>query len=458
MRRLETGILFLGLTVGLLSAAAVAQEEDVREMHLTLAECIDIALANNSTILQQKYNVALADAQVDGARNNFLPSISSSWSLSRSVRGPREGQYLDPTTNLIVTSLGESTTSGSQRVSTNLRMSVFDASDLATLSSRKQDYQASELTMTASRNDVVFQVKQRYFQLLQAMKLLEVQQEQVRVSEETLRRNATLYEIGSAPISDELAARSNLESERAALITRENNVEIARSNLGFTLGLDTDVRIVPTEVDHQVRPLPITYEQALARALAHEPSLSARRFTMQADRQALKATMYSIRFPSVSMGASYGWTLTKDENFRGVEDLFMKNYDYSVSLSVSLPIFNQMSTENSIKSQRLQYLRSQELLEQARRQKALNIKQVFLNIEQARRSIQANEAAVRASEEEFKLQDQRYNFGAGTFLERQNAQLGMFEARNNLVQAQYAYQIRIAELENELGGPIQATE
>ena len=136
----------------------------------------------------------------------------------------------------------------------------------------------------------------------------------------------------------------------------------------------------------------------------------------------------------------------------------MKNYSYTVTLSVSLPIFNRLATETSVKSQRLQYLRSEEQLKQAQRQKALNIKQIFMNIEQARRSIQANEAAVRASEEEFKLQDQRYNFGAGTFLERQNAQLGLFEARNNLVQAQYGYQIRIAQLENELGGPIEAAE
>ena len=427
-------------------------------MHLTLSESIDIALANNSTILQQKYSVALADAQVDGARNNFLPTLSSNWRISRRVNGPREGQFLDESTNLITTSLGESTTSGSQNVGADLGMTVFNASNLATLSSRKHDLKASEMSLSASRNGIVFQVKQRYFQLLQAMRLLEVQQEQVKVSEETLRRNATLYEIGSAPISDELTARSSLESARVRLIERENNVAITGSDLGFTLGLSPDVRILPTEVAYQVKPLPITYEQAMERALGTEQSLQARRFAMLADKDALKSTVYGVRYPTVSMGAGYGWTLSKGENFQSIEDLFMKNYSYSVSLSVRFPIFNRLNTTNTIKTQRLRYLQSQELLDQAKRQKALNIKQAFLNIEQSRRSIEANDAAVRASEEEFKLQDQRYNFGAGTFLERQNAQLGLFQARNDLVQAQYNYQIRVALLENEMGGPIDTQE
>jgi outer membrane protein len=458
MRSLGTSILSLALAVALFPAQLGAQVGEGKEMHLTLSESIEIALANNSTILQQKYSVALADAQVDGARNSFLPSLRSGWSMSRDVRGPREGQYLDPSTNLIVTSLGESTTGGSQRVSANMDLSVFNASNLATLSSRKHGLKSSEMSLAASRNSIVFQVKQRYFQLLQAIKLLEVQQEQVRVSEETLRRNATLYEIGSAPISDELTARSSLESVRVTLITRENNVAITGSNLGFTLGLPPDIRILPVEVEYQVKQLPITFEKALERALGTEQSLQARKFAMLADKDALKSTIFSIRYPTVSMSASYGWTLTKDEDFQGIEDLFMKNYSYGVNLSVSLPIFNRLNTTNSIKTQRLRYLQSQELLDQAKRQKALNIKQAFLNIEQSRRSIEANEAAVRASEEEFKLQDQRYNFGAGTFLERQNAQLGLYQARNSLVQAQYNYQIQVALLETEIGGPIEPQE
>ena len=58
---------------------------------------------------------------------------------------------------------------------------------------------------------------------------------------------------------------------------------------------------------------------------------------------------------------------------------------------------------------------------------------------------------MQAAEENFKLEEERYNFGGGTFLERLTAQRDLFDARNSLVQSQYNYLIEMARLENELG-------
>ena len=69
------------------------------------------------------------------------------------------------------------------------------------------------------------------------MILLEVQREQVDVSQEELRRQETLYEIGSARLSNALSARSQLQRDKVSLISRENTAAIARSNLSFVLGL-----------------------------------------------------------------------------------------------------------------------------------------------------------------------------------------------------------------------------
>ena len=451
VRAMRFTLFWMGFSALFMPLVSLAQEPPVKDVRLALSECVDIALKNNSQIVQGRYNVAVADAQVDNARRAFLPSLSSSYGLSRSVSGPREGSYIDPATNLLVTSLGESRTSRSQSAGASLGMSLYDPGDWATLAANKKGVKKSEMDLANSRQQIIFQVKQRYFQLLQAMKLLELQQEQVQVTEQTLKRAETLYEIGSAPLSNMLSARSNLENVRATLILRENNVEIARSNLGFTLGMEMDVRIVPSEETFEVAPLPFTYEEARGRALEGHPSLLSQKFSMLQARDNLRATQVALRHPTVSMSSGYSWSLSGDEKFRGMEDLFMKNYGYSFRLSASFPIFNGLSTENSVKIQKLQYLRSMEQLEQAKRQASLDIKQSFLNLGRYRRSITAYEAAVRAAEEDFKLQDERYNFGAGTFLERQQAQLDLFSARNQLVQAAYNYQIELARLEQAVG-------
>ena len=283
--------------------------------------------------------------------------------------------------------------------------------------------------------------------------MLAVQAEQVRVSEEDLRRAETLFEIRSVPLSDVLTARATLASARATMIDRENSVEVARANLSFAMGLRDGTRIEPVRENFAVAPLALTYEQALERALQNRPDLRSQKYSMLQAREDLKGTRYELLHPTVSMSTGYNWQLSRGEQFQGPEDLFLKNYGYSLSMTVSLPVFNRFSTQNSIKSQQLGYRQSMEDLDQAKRQVALDIRQAFLNIELYSRSIEAQRIAVRAAEESYKLAQERYDLGTGTQLERLQAQSALFAARSDLVQAQFNYHIQLAQLDQAMGAP-----
>jgi len=430
-----------------------SQADAQTEMRMTLAECIDVALSNNLTLEQGKYTVALSEVSVDQQRNRFLPSSSSlNWSSSRNVRGPSERSVLDETTGQILNLVGDESISGGQSVSIGgFSIPLYDGNVIASLSASKKRLQQQQITQIGTRFDVIFSVKQNYFQVLQAMKLLEVQQERVRVSEESLRRSETLYEIGSAAILQVANAKAQLASEKATLIQRENDVLIRRSNLGFALGLGTEVDVIPAEEEFALEEPRYTYDQALDLALEENPDILSSKYSMLASKDDYRATKYSLYHPTVRLNVgSFGWSISKEEKFGGLEDLFLKNYSYSMSINVSMPLFN-FNTTNNLKQQKLQYMRSQVNLDQAKRQKALNVKLRYLTLERLRRQIEAQEIAVQAQEENFKLEEERYNFGGGTFLERLTAQRDLFNARNSLVQAQYDYLIQMAQLENELG-------
>ena len=451
-RLLRIALLFT--VASMLSGPLVAEETAPRDMHLSLAECIEIALGNNSAITQSRFSREIAVARIDQNRNNFLPSLNSNYRISRSVTGPREGAIFDATTQTIVTTLGEDRVGGSQSVGSSLNVTIFNAADFANLSASKKSARAAELDLSVTRRQTTFLVKQRYFILLQRIEQLELAKEQVSYSEEDLRRENTMYEIGSSTIAEVLSTESQLAGDRVTLIARENEVATARAELAFSLGLSPDVVIFPTEKTFSVSPPPVAYQETMNRALAGSPEIQAQKHRMLASRDQLRATRYSVRFPSISGSAGYGWQLNRGENFAGVEDLFVKNYSYSAGISVSVPVFNRLATENNVKIGKLEYLRSREQLDQAKRQKAMDIRLSFLNLERLRRSVTANEAAVKFREENFRLQDQRYNLGGGTFLERQQAQLQLFSARNQLVQDRFQYQIELAQLELHVGGPL----
>ena len=431
-------------------------QEARREMRLSLNECVEISLTSSAQIEQDKYTVAVSETQVDNARNSFFPTSSNmSWRINRSVSGPREGQVLDQTTGTLVQLLGEDRIGGGQSFSIGgLTMPIYDGSIISQLSSAKNNLMQAQMQQAGNRQTIIFQTKQRYFQLLQAIKLLEVQQERVRVSEESLRRAETLYEIGSAAILQVTNARSNLAGLRATLIQRENAVFIAQSNLAFTMGLGTDVDIIPSEEEFELLSPKYSFIDALSIALKEHPDILGSKYGMLASRDTYNATKKGLYHPRITMNmGNYSWSIGKDEEFGGIEDLFLKNYGYSLSLNVTMPLFN-FNTSNNLKRQKLQYLLSQERLDQTKRQKAVILQQRYLNLERFRRLIEANEVAVEAAEENFKLEEERYNFGGGTFLERLTAQRDLFDARNNLVQSKYNYLIEMANLENEIGTPV----
>ena len=438
-----------GLVVGLWALAAGAEERQV--LRLSIDDCVAIALQQSAQVVQGRFNVESAAIQVENARNAFLPSINASYGMSRSLSGPREGSFVDPATGEITSTLGESSTSGSQSLGASFGMDLYRPANWVGLASSKLARKAAKMDLSTSQQQVVFEVKQGYFSLLQAIELMAVQAEQVSVSEEDLRRAETLFEIRSVPLSDVLTARATLASARASMIDRENSVELARADLAFAMGLETIVRIEPQQDSFAVVPLTLSYEEALAHALESRPDLRSQKISMLQAREDLKGTRYELLHPTVSMSTGYSWQLRADEQFQGPEDLFLKNYGYSLSLSLSLPVFNRFSTQNSIKSQKLSYRQSMADLEQAKRQVALDIRQAFLNIELYRRSIEANQIAVSAAEESYKLAQERYGLGTGTQLERLQAQSSLFAARSDLVQAQFNYHIQLAQLDQAMG-------
>ena len=187
---------------------------------------------------------------------------------------PREGSFVDPATGEVTSTLGESTTSGSQSLGTSFSMNLYNRGNWTALASSKLGHKAAELDLSTSQQQVVFEVKQGYFSLLQAIELMKVQTEQVRVSEESLRRAETLFEVRSVPLSDVLTERAALASARANLIDRENSVAVTGADLAFAMGLRTYAPIVPVEEEFAMVPLALSYEEGLGLGAGAPPGLA----------------------------------------------------------------------------------------------------------------------------------------------------------------------------------------
>ena len=137
------------------------------------------------------------------------------------------------------------------------------------------------------KQQTIYAVKERYFNLLKAQKLLVVQEETFKSSEESFKRAEALYQVGKAPKSDMLQAKYELENNRLNLLNAQNGKEVAVSSLNYILGsaIDDSIQIVDRLDTTQVE---VDYAQALKTGLSNHPDI----LSSEADLRASRATWF----------------------------------------------------------------------------------------------------------------------------------------------------------------------
>jgi len=398
---------------------------------LTLEECISIALERNADAVIAEKNVESAAVGVKGAVANFLPQLDASSSYSRS---PAEMSQ-DP----------DEFSAG-----LSLRQSLYRGGyNLANLSYVRAGHKKAQDSYEQTRQLVALEVKVRYFDLLQAARLLRVAEELVRSSEEQVKLEENLYEVGATTKANLLRAKVKLGEDRLSFISAQNNLSIAKANLNDILSwsLDTPVEVVD---NLDVERAELNLNSLIERAISQHTSVKIAEARVQQARSSLGMAK-SGRMPTLSASGSYSWgdsDLPKD-----LED--WKDHDsWRIGLSLNMPIFDGFATKSNIRQARLNLAVAQEEWEQAIRDVALAVKQAYLNVTEAEERIQVTEESLALAEEERRLAQERYRLGASLLLELIDSQAAYSTAQTNHISALYDYQLAIAQLEHAIGSPL----
>jgi outer membrane protein TolC len=411
----------------LLLAAPVAQARPY-----TLEECIDMALTESISLEGAREDLRGAGADVMSSLSSVLPRVSAGVSRTDT----RDISSSD------VPDVHSESASGSISASQTL----FDGSAFAQIAGAYRGRTAGELSLEWTRRQVIFDVKRAYYGLLRAEQLREVQEEALELAREQLRKTQSLYDLGSASRSDLLKAQVQVGESELALIAAEKSAETARAGLALVIGID-----VTTPIEASDPPPELSEEEIddfdLEGAISSRPDIQAWRHLVKAGERSLLSSKAG-RWPE--LGLSVGYSRGEDtvgDLFDGITD----DYTQSVSVSLSLPIFNGLSTKASIDRSKSQ-LRSLELsLRSARLNAAYEIEEARLSVEEGRRSVDVSEDAVSSAEEDLRVSEERFRLRAASMLELIDARVAYSRARAELVDARYNYEVAKAELKLALG-------
>lgn len=445
----------------------------------TLQQCIETALKNNISLKESEITTQVNRNNSIQSKAAILPSINMGAQHTYNF-----GRTIDRYTN---------TFANTQVLSQNFYISsnvvLFSGlSELNNIKANQYQYMASTETYYQQKNDLSLNVATAYINVIFCDELLQVAKAQYGITDEQFKRTEKLVEAGSLAKSNYYDLQAQLGNEQVNVTTADNNYQIALLTLKQLMNVDSiqnfaivkpDVEVLNAELaalsvqhvyetalknQHSVKSAEysvLAYEKSLAVARGRvSPTLSATGTigtgTSGLDKNILGAHIIGFDTTAVTTGGQYVLSprtqfVTKTKPFT---DQFKDNVNKSFGFTLTVPIFNGLQTYTSVKNAKLNALNArynQELVEQNLYK---TIAQAYANAKAALEKYNANKFSVEASEQSFTYAQQKFNVGAISTFDFNNAQIRYQNAQANLVQAKYDYIFRLKVLDFYQGKPL----
>jgi outer membrane protein len=399
------------ITAPLLLLAALAAAPVQPSSPLTLAEAVRIAEANEPSLRSARADVRAAEARVDEARAPLLPQVAATAQVERSgaVRSrvsPENQWTAGLTAQQLVWDFGASS---------------------AGLAGARASAQAQVATARESRLSIDAQVRSAFAEAHATRALVAIAQETLANQRGQLEKVRAFVEVGSKPESDLAQARSQVAQAQLALVQAESRQALARARLHRALGLggtpgyelaEESVPAVAGE-DGPAEPLGASVD-------ANRPAIQRAGLLVSSQERAVESARGGY-LPS--LGVFAGATA------RGARPTDLDG-GWSAGLTLSWSLFDGGLTRARVReaSATLESLRAGE--ETARQDAQLELAQVLSTIHGAKSAWEASAEAVSAAEEQLRLAAARYEAGAGTLLEVNDAQVAAASASSQGVEAE----------------------
>jgi len=431
-----------GPTLGAAAAPAGERWSLARVVATALDRNVDVRAAHGRTV--QARGSAL------GAWNGILPSLSGNLGYTHTKRN--SASPFVESNSLIPFEDRFDTQSAGLSAQSNL-LSVPSWSE-----KRRQDHLKSgaESNESETRNQVVFDVKQQYFNLVKAERLAQVSAESERLARDEESRAQALFEVGTVARGDVLKAKARHATTRLDLIRANNQVEIQRSRLKQIVGLRPGESIeIEGALDENVS-IPDS-AASIRTALLRRPLLQSRQEAERAARADLFGARTS-RLPSVTGSVDLDRSKNK-EHFEIVgvppdptqsEEPYYST-DWRSTVQLTLPVFNGFALEGRMKTAKGSVIEAEARRRQGELDVTVEVQQAWLTLREARERIDVARDGLASAEEDYNFSKGRYELGAGTFLDLLNAEVSLSQAKQALIEALADAHVAEASLERAVG-------
>lgn len=418
---------------------------------LTIEDAIDLALTNNFQLRQAENNLDLAETRIWSARADFLPSLNAQFSGTRQAGLdfiPEDLAFEDRVTYAV-----------SGNISTNIP--IFTGfRNIANLRSTEASKLSQEERLQRLRENIIFETASRYLQVVLNEQLLDIAEATLEASMSQLEQVSAQVEVGARPTVDLFNQEATVASDELEIVQRQNALDVSIAQLLRIMQDEsiTDViTVLPEAEDLSLVPIDLNLQELIQTALESRSDYRAQEYEIESNINEIRIQRSNM-LPSLSASASlssrYSDQLTDPLTGRSVDfsdQFFDRSVTRTAGFTLQIPIFNRWNNRTSMQSAQIQLKNSRLELDNIRFQVSEEVRQAYNDYQSIVKQLESTEKALRAAERAYETELQRYEIGASTLIELNQANANFVQAQSNRIQTIYNFVFQEKILDYYLG-------
>jgi outer membrane protein len=464
---------------------------------LSLDDSIRLALANNTDIHLDRYQIDLAEDNLQRVLAPFDPLLTSSYSDQR-TKSPTSTQLqgasiLNTLTQETQIQYAQTFQTGTNfqgsfiadKDSTNSSFNFLNPSIATTLQFTvtqpllrnfglfpnrapiliaQRNLKQAHASFLGEVSDIIQQIVGNYWNVVLARENLSVQQKSLDEAQKSYEHDKKALSLGALPPLDIYRSESQVALRRVGVIQAEYALKQAEDQFRQGIGADIDpaTRVLDLEMTDRPEPvgeLPnVDIPTALARAIANRPELEAAHQALAADELSIRLAHNYLK-PDLELAGFYagnglagnqtgvantGLGSTLSQSFRFTYPA------YGASLSLSLPIRNHNAEANladALVSRRHDQYQERE----SNQNITLDVTTAVHALEAAKLGMEAAKVAVDLAKETLHADERKYELGTEQIFFVLDAQTQLAQAELNLIQSQVNFQLAVTQVDHATG-------
>jgi outer membrane protein len=423
-----------------LTLAVLALSLDATETYI-VDDLIIKSLQNSPDLAVSQFEYNASKSRYDTALSGYLPTVDFTGSAGRisqsatfNLDGVQDNVIKGQLTlKQIIYDFGKT---GGNSDTQKFASESYSMQNLQNISNKKLD------------------VKNAYYTVLKAKALINVQKENVKLTQAQLYRSKKYFTAGIKTKIDVSDATVRLIQAKLDLKTAEYDLKLSFSNLDKVIGLtaiENNYDVYSQKLD-----LSSLFESLLPYELNLHDSIVfayANRFDIKKEQALVSASQSDIRtieseyYPSFYFGANYLYQNAQSEELQ----TFLPETQWNAMLNLDYNIYQGGSTSSRKEEKSINASISNSQLINTKLLIKANATDAYINVNRTRDTVELAQSLVTVSSQKFDQASKRYEYGLSDYIELQEARQGYINSKATLIVDYYNYFIAVATLDNAIG-------